>query len=171
MLPTNSLTHSLISMPDEIWFHKGKRCRAPEGPSLVLRALHINSEHQQTSFERKQMINEHQDMLTWTTSHSYLIAMNILIFMLSPEVRIPPEFGMSVLVRWNFLSDFHNVVQPPCIWSCCSASCRRSWRIVMQLRVPANTDFWPLLVLTVGPHFGCPFPFPHSCLLHPAFEF
>ena len=115
----------------------------------------------------KKMIDEHWDMLTCTIYLRWTYLSSCCL----QKLGSLPEFGVSMLVRWKFLSDLHNVVQPPCIWSCCSASCRRSWCIVMQLRVPTNTDFLPLLVLTFGPHFARPSPFPHSCLFHPAFDF
>ena len=40
---------SLVSTPDqEVRFHKGRRLWAPEGPGLVLHALHIDVLHRQT---------------------------------------------------------------------------------------------------------------------------
>ena len=39
------------------------------------------------------------DMLTCTLSHSILLPIYILVFVLPPDVWIPPEFGLSVAMR------------------------------------------------------------------------
>ena len=136
---------------------------------LVLWALHINSEHQQTII-RSICVHDKLEIWLCRLLLCFLSVMNVCIFVLTPKVWIPPELSLSVVLRWNFSSDFHNIVQPSCIWSCCSAAGRRPRCVVVYLRIPAQTHFWPFFVLSSGPHLGRPFPLFCSHLLHPVFD-